>query len=976
MQPGSPPLHVAFPAGPVRRSGPATPASRVLLGGLALLLAGCAAAPGAAVPDAGSRAAAAYDVVILGGRVIDPESGLDAVRNVGVAGGVVRTITDAPIDGRTRIDASGLVVAPGFIDLHQHGHTPEALRAKVQDGVTAAFEMEMGVPDIDAWYQQIEGSAPIHFGAAAGHMYHRVSVLTGSEPSWDFPSGEGTTRPATPAEIEAIRQRVEVELRRGALGVGMGIEYTPGATPWEVLEMFRAAARFPGAPVHVHVRGTEPPHHWMETAELVLGSVTTGAPLHIVHANSSFGSDAPKLFEMIASARARGLDVTTEAYPYTASMTSIRAAPFDDWQTWPDERFARYIWPPTGERLTRESFGRYREQGGVVVIEGMTEERLRPALSNPLTIVASDGVLVEGSAHPRLAGTYARILGRYVRDEGLLSLTDALRKMTIMPAQRLEARAPAMRHKGRLRVGADADITIFDPATVIDRATYAEPLLPSAGIVHVLVMGEPVVRAGRFVEGSRRGRAVRGPLSPDATGSPQDSGLSIRNVTVVDVESGRLLADRTVLVDPAADRILAVDSGAVAPPPGTRVIDGGGAYVIPGLWDMHVHAARAGRAPRFWPLFLAHGVTGIRETGSFSDSLVYWRAAARRDPAAAPRVVWSSPMLDGEPPLYDHAIRIATREQARVAVAAMDSLDFDYLKIYSGLSRESFLAIADEARRRRIPIAGEVPNGVAPREAAEAGLRSFEHLWNLFEWCVPGAPALRDSLAALDRRDAPAAERQPVQERQWRRWLEGYDAACADTLARDLRRTDTWQVPTLVINRSYSFPDSTWGSADERASTPAAMVAEWEAGRQELLAEYGALGAAAWRARWQHEHDMLRRMHAAGVGIMAGSDASDEPFVYPGAGLHEELALLVASGLTTLQALQAATRNPARFLGADTLGAVASGRVADLVLLDANPLADIRNTARIRAVVHRGRYLDRSALDALLARARRLAGAS
>jgi dihydroorotase len=454
-----------------------------------------------------------YDLVILNGRVMDPESGLDAVRNVGIRGGVIRVITDGPLDGRTRIDARGLVVAPGFIDLHQHAHTPEALRAKALDGVTAAFEMELGTGNVDAWYTAVAGRAPIHFGAAIGHPTVRMAVLTGA--AAEIPTGEGATRAATGEEIAAIRKRIEHGLRRGALGVGLGIEYTPGATPWEVVEMFRAAATAPGAPVHVHVRGTEPPHHWLETAELFLGALVSGAPLHVVHANSSFGGDAPKLFEMIAAARERGLDVTTETYPYTASMTAIEAAPFDDWPTWPEERFARFVWPPTGERLTRESFARYRAAGGVVVIEGMTEEKLRPTLTSPLTMIVSDGVLEDGAAHPRLAGSYARMLGRYVREQQVLPLMEALRKMTLMPAQRLEARAPAMRGKGRIRMGADADITVFDPATVIDRATYTEPLLPSAGIVHVLVEGVPVVRDGRFVQGATPGRAVRGPIAQD-----------------------------------------------------------------------------------------------------------------------------------------------------------------------------------------------------------------------------------------------------------------------------------------------------------------------------------------------------------------------------------------------------------------------------------------------------------------------------
>lgn len=424
----------------------------------------------------------------------------------------MRIITEAPIQGRTVLDARGHVVAPGFIDLHHHSFNPEALEAKVRDGVTSAFELELGAHDVDAWYGAVEGRSPIHYGASIGHGYARVVELTGSVRPMELPSGPGTTAPATPEQIAGIRERLENGLQRGALGVGLAVEYTPAATPWEVLEVFRAAAGAAGATVFVHVRGTEPPHHWMETAELFLGTIITGAPLHIVHANSSFGGDAPRLLEMIEAARARGLDVTTEVYPYTASMTSIQAAPFDDWESWTDERFQRFEWPPTGERLTRESFGRYRAQGGVVVIHGMTEENLRPVMTHPLAMIVSDGVLEGGSGHPRVAGTYARVLGRYVREEGVLTLMDALRRMTLLPAQRLEARAPAMRHKGRVRVGADADLTIFDSATVIDRATYTEPLLPSAGIRYVLVEGVLVVNDGKLVPGAFPGRAVKGPV--------------------------------------------------------------------------------------------------------------------------------------------------------------------------------------------------------------------------------------------------------------------------------------------------------------------------------------------------------------------------------------------------------------------------------------------------------------------------------
>jgi N-acyl-D-aspartate/D-glutamate deacylase len=476
------------------------------------LIMGCtppaARSPGAAPGESMQ----AYDVVILGGRVMDPESGLDDVRNVGIRGGTIRIITEQPIRGRTVLDARGLVVAPGFIDLQQQTHAPEAQRARVLDGVTAAFRMGTGVRDIDQWYGMLEGRSLIHFGASTGHPLLRMEVLTGSAPLDGMPTGEGASRLATPVEIAGIRQLVRRGLERGALGVAVSPKFTPGATPWEILEMFRTAAEFAATPVHALVRWPEPvQQHWLEVAEVFLAALVSGAPLHIMQAEN-YGSDAPRLFDMITAARSRGLDVTTEAYPYNYGMGPIESPAYDDWESWDDADFTRRIWPATGERLTRESFGRYRALGGLIVVEGRTEESMRPILASPLTMIISLGDLQDGVSHPRLAGTCARVLGRYVREQGLLSLMDALHKMTLMPAQRLEARAPAMRNKGRIRVAADADITIFDPATVLDRATYSEPLLPSAGIRFVLVDGVVVVNEGVLNPGVTPGRPIRAPI--------------------------------------------------------------------------------------------------------------------------------------------------------------------------------------------------------------------------------------------------------------------------------------------------------------------------------------------------------------------------------------------------------------------------------------------------------------------------------
>ncbi len=268
-------------------------------------------------------------------------------------------------------------------------------------------------------------------------------------------------------------------------------------------------------------------------------------------------------------------------------------------------------------------------------------------------------------------------------------------------------------------------------------------------------------------------------------------------------------------------------------------------------------------------------------------------------------------MLDGDPPSFSHGRAVRTPEEAREVVAEMQALGFDYLKIYSGLDRATFLALADEARRRGVPIAGHVPDAVPPIEAAEAGMRSFEHLWNVLDACIPGAWTLRDSLRTLHRAGGPETAIEAIREAQYRLWIGGFDAACADTLAARLARAGTWQVPTRVVNRSYAFMDSTWTADPRRRWVPPAIQAEWATLRAQILARSSPLSIRASHAGYRQEADLLRRMVAAGVGILAGTDAGDEPFVYPGTSLHDELALLVEVGLTPLQALQATTINPA-----------------------------------------------------------------
>lgn len=463
-----------------------------------------------------------FDLVLAGGRVIDPESGLDAVRHVGIRGARIAAVSRRPLTGATTVDVTGLVVAPGFIDPHAHAQTLDGNRFQARDGVTTALELESGAMPMDDWYRSREGQALLHYGATIGHISSRIAVMHERQ-SWDDiratrvdtaqPRPAWAYRPASTAEMDAIVARLDRGLADGALGIGMGPAYTPGASREELLRVFELAARRKAlAFIHMRSAGEVEPGGSIDALQEVLANVAaTGASVHIVHIGSNGLRQTPRLLAMIDGARTRGLDITTEVYPYTAASTYLQSALFDaGWQ----ERFAIGFedvqWAATGERLTAESFDRYRKQGGLVVIHMIPEASVRAALTHPQVMVGSDGVpLTNGGGHPRGVGTYARVLGRYVRQDKVLDLPTALRKISLMVAQRLEPFVAAMRDKGRLKEGADADVTVFDAATVIDRATYEKPAQFSTGIRHVLVAGTFVVRDEQLVPGVTPGRPIR-----------------------------------------------------------------------------------------------------------------------------------------------------------------------------------------------------------------------------------------------------------------------------------------------------------------------------------------------------------------------------------------------------------------------------------------------------------------------------------
>ena len=444
-------------------------------------------------------AAQTYDIVLQNGRVMDPESGLDAVRSVGLNENRIAAVASGRLRGKIEIDASGLVIAPGFIDLHQHSQTAEAYGFKAMDGVTTALELEVGVSPVSEWYAAREGKSIINFGASSGHIPARMAIM--HDTGGLLPRDAAVNRPASAEEQKAIEALVQKGLDEGGLGLGMGIAYTPTATPEEILNLFYLAAKFK-RPVFVHMRGG---NVITSLQEVITDAAASGAPLHIVHINSSASAKTREALRLIEGVRARGLDVTTEAYPYIAGMTEIASAQYSGWESRPPEYFATLLWPPTGERLTRESFERYRRQGGFVAQFSNTEEMVRAAVSAPFVMIASDGIL----DHPRSAGTYARILGKYVREEKDFSLMDAIRKSSLMPARRLEAMSPQMRQKGRIKVGADADLDVFDPNIVIDKSTFENSRQYSQGFRYVLVGGTFVVRDGKLQQGVYPGLGIR-----------------------------------------------------------------------------------------------------------------------------------------------------------------------------------------------------------------------------------------------------------------------------------------------------------------------------------------------------------------------------------------------------------------------------------------------------------------------------------
>jgi len=450
-----------------------------------------------------------YDVVILGGRVMDPETGRDEIANVGILDDRIQAITTDDIRGRRTIDASGQIVAPGFIDILASMRLDKAAHEfKVGDGVTTVLGMHGGPLDVAEYRRSHAAVGPlVNYAATVSHSELREAV-----------GATDRYAPATAEQIEAMRPLAVQALRDGAVGIGFGINYTPGASYEEIFALFEVAAA-EGVPCHLHARykgNVFPLTMSLATMEVISIAAATGAQAQLAHLISSTVGSAPLSIALIEGAAARGVDVGFDFHVWTRNQTRLQSALFDEgWQ----ERFGGASYSDvyvadTQERLTEARFFELRAQPEILSVqtEFIPEEEMIMGLRSPLGIVSSDGGgLVDGRGPPRSVGPFGRFLGRFVRKLEVIDWMEGIGKITLLPAQRLENSVPGMARKGRLQIGMDADVTVFDPATVQERATYAKPAQMSAGISYVIVNGMLVLDDGEIVEGAEPGEWLRHP---------------------------------------------------------------------------------------------------------------------------------------------------------------------------------------------------------------------------------------------------------------------------------------------------------------------------------------------------------------------------------------------------------------------------------------------------------------------------------
>ena len=446
-----------------------------------------------------------YETVIANGRVIDPDSGFDGPLHVGVDGGKITGYSASPMKGTATIDASGKVVSPGFIDFLSYEPNTKGAWYKIGDGVTTNLGMH-GMQEgwwAEDFFSTYAGSCPVNFGGAFSDHWVRYHKL-----------GLGVGDTASPSQISQLADLFEAELHQGWLGIDFEPEYTPGVAFDELVGLAKVAKQY-GVPCFFHGRYSSHDDEAKTVPEIIKVAEETGASVHVAHLPSTGGTwDIDRALKLIDNARGRGLDVTACMYPYNYWATYLGSARFNQgWQQRYQIGYGDLQVAGTTTRVTASMFGTYQAQNKLTVAYAIPESTIRTALADPNIMIGSDAILDSGNNHPRATGCFSRVLGRYVRELKVLSLQEALAKMTILPAKRLEAKCPQLRLKGRLQRGADADLCIFDPATVTDRSTVPTPAKYSAGIEYV-VLGGMIVKT------------PAGPVSSELVGQPIKSVLT------------------------------------------------------------------------------------------------------------------------------------------------------------------------------------------------------------------------------------------------------------------------------------------------------------------------------------------------------------------------------------------------------------------------------------------------------------------
>lgn len=485
-----------------------------------------------------------HDLVLRGGRVLDPESGFDGIADVGVTGRMIAAVSQEPLAGRRVLDVEGLAIAPGFIDMHSHSHTVAGHRLQALDGVTTALDLEVGLSPVgQAYCDAAAEGRPLNYGFSASWAQARMAIVGGLPYGGGFGAAldglgvEAWQKEASPMQVDTLLELLRGELSAGALGIGVIVGYAPRIRPEEYLAVSRLAAEA-GVPTYTHAR------HLVEqipdipvdgAEEIARAAGETGVHAHFCHVTGTSRRYSDRVMALMERVVAEGGRVSTEGYPYGAGMTSIGAYFLD-----PDRLGASgittgdIVYAPTGERIANAE--RLRElratdPGGLAVMHFLNEADPRDqalvdrTLLHPYTVIGSDAMPLTSLkgpldlmawplppsvvTHPRTAGTFSKVLRRYVRELGALSLLEAVGRCSYLPARILQSGVPAMRRKGRIRPGCDADVVVFDPRTVSDQATYEQSTRPSTGFAHVLVGGVPVVREGRIVLDAFPGQAVR-----------------------------------------------------------------------------------------------------------------------------------------------------------------------------------------------------------------------------------------------------------------------------------------------------------------------------------------------------------------------------------------------------------------------------------------------------------------------------------